>query len=246
MMSLQEPFDVAVITTTTLRPSLKRAVQSIFDQDYSGRVQILLGIDKHVGDIAIIDEMQQACPENMALTIIDLGYSTAAANGGLYTAFSGGAMRTMLSYAANSRYITYLDDDNWYAPYHLDQLLMALQGNAWAFSLRWFVDEKTNEILCVDDFVSVGNGKGVFAKAFGGFVDTNCMVLDKMQFHGILPFWCNALMKNGTAADQRVSQAIRKMHLPHGFTGRPSVYYVIEYRRYPFISDILRQRGIIQ
>lgn len=246
MDSLQKPFDVAVITTTTLRPSLKRAIQSVFDQDYKGRIQIMLGIDKNSGDTGIIDEMKQQCPENMALTIIDLGYSTAARNGGLYSSFSGGAMRTMLSFAANSRYITYLDDDNWYAPYHLDQLLKAIQGNTWAFSLRWFVDEKTNEILCVDDFVSVGTGKGVFAKAFGGFVDTNCMILDKLRFHGILPLWCNALMENGTAADQRVSQAIRKTGLPWGFTGRPSVYYIIEYRRYPFITDILKKKGIIQ
>ena len=245
MTDLQQPFDVAVIITTTLRPTLKRAIESIFSQDLEGRIQIMVGIDKHDGDIGIIEELKQQCPENMAITVIDLGYSTAAANGGLYTSFSGGAMRTMLSYAANSRYITYLDDDNWYAPYHLEQLLKAIQGNTWAFSLRWFVDVHTNKTLCVDDFVSVGTGKGVFAKAFGGFVDTNCMILDKIRFHGILPFWCLALMKNGTAADQRVSQAIRKTGLPHGYTGRPSVYYVIDYSRYGFISDILKKRGII-
>lgn len=244
--SLQQPFDVAVITTTALRPSLKRAIQSVFDQDFQGRIQILLGIDKHNGDKSIIQELEQACPDNMALTVVDLGYSTAARNGGLYSSFSGGAMRTILSYAANSRYITYLDDDNWYAPYHIDQLLKAIEGKAWAFSLRWFVDVNTNNVLCVDDFVSVGTGKGVFAKAFGGFVDTNCMILDKMRFHRILPFWCIALMQNGTAADQRVSQAIRRTNQPWGFTGRASVYYVIEYSRYPFITKILKQKGIIQ
>lgn len=245
MTSLQQPFDAAVIITTTLRPSLKRAVESIFKQDHNGRIQIMLGIDKKEGDVGIIDSLKADCPDNMAITVIDNGYSTAKRNGGLYTSFSGGSMRTVLSYAANSRYITYLDDDNWYAPYHLNQLLSVIPGKAWAFSLRWFVDQATNKILCVDDFVSVGTNKGVFAKAFGGFVDTNCMLIDKLQLHQVLPFWCMALMANGTAADQRVSQAIRKSRLPHGFTARPSVYYILEYQRYPFITDILKKKGII-
>ena len=246
MTSLQNPFDVSVIITTTLRPTLKRAVESIFKQDHEGRIQIMLGVDKRDGDPGIIDTLKKDCPENMAITVIDNGYSTAERNGGLYTSFSGGSMRTVLSYTANSRYITYLDDDNWYAPFHINQLLNVIPGNAWAYSYRWFVDQTTNKVLCIDDFVSVGNGKGVFAKAFGGFVDTNCMLIDKLQFHRLLPLWCNALMQNGTAVDHRVYQAIRNTGLPHNLTARPSVYYVVEYQRYPYITEYLKKKGIIE
>lgn len=244
--SLQQPFDVAVITTTTIRPSLKRAIESVFHQDYQGRIQILLGIDKHNSDKRVIKELEQACPDNMALTVIDLGYSTAARNGGLYSSFSGGAMRTMLSYAANSRYITYLDDDNWMASYHIADLMQAVAGNKWAFTLRWLVDKHSQEIICIDDFVSAGPQKGVFAKAFGGFVDTNCLVMDKLHFHNILPLWCIALVKKGTGSDQRISQSLIKSSEKPGRTGKPSLYYEFEYERYPIITKMLREKGVIQ
>ena len=246
MTALQNTFDVAVITTTTLRPSLKRAIQSVFDQEFAGRIQILIGIDIKAGDASIIDQLQESVPGNIAVTVLDLGYSTAAKNGGLYSSFSGGSMRTMLSYAANSRLITYLDDDNWFAPSHLSDLVQAVAGYTWAYSLRWLVDKKSQKIICEDDFISVGSGKGVFAKAFGGFVDTNCLIMDKMKFHSILPLWCLALVKKGNGADQRISQALIKSGHPAGFTGRPSVYYEFEYKKYPIITKMLKQKGIIE
>ena len=246
MASLKKPFDVAVITTTILRPSLRRAIQSVFDQDYQGRIQILVGVDRKDGDPGIIEELRQACPDNITLTVIDTGYSTARQNGGIYTSFSGGSMRTVLSYAANSRLIAYLDDDNWFAPTHLSDLLQAVQGNAWAYSLRWLVDKESQKIICEDDFISVGAGKGIFAKVHGGFVDTNCLIMDKLQFHNILPLWCIALVEKGNGADQRISQALMKSGRPCGFTGRPSVYYEFLYKKYPIITKFLRQKGVIE
>jgi hypothetical protein len=38
----QTPFDVAVVIPTVLRPTLLRAVRSIFRQDLKGRIQILI------------------------------------------------------------------------------------------------------------------------------------------------------------------------------------------------------------
>ena len=68
-------------------------------------------------------------------------------NGGLYPSHYGGALKTILSYAANARHVTYLDDDNWYAPDHVATMLAAISGNAWAFSLRQFVDADSGDIL---------------------------------------------------------------------------------------------------
>lgn len=245
MIKLQKQFDIAVITTTTLRTTLQRAIQSVFEQDYKGRVQILVGIDIKNGEVDIIDQLRESCPVNMTLTVIDPGYSTAARNGGLYSSFSGGAMRTILSYAANSRFITYLDDDNWLAPHHISDLMQAVEGKKWAFSLRWLVDKNTREVICEDDFISVGPQKGVFAKAFGGFVDPNCMVMDKLHFHNTLPLWCIALVKKGNGSDQRVSQSLIRSGEKPGGTGKPSVYYEFEYEKYPVITKMLKQRGVI-
>ncbi|HKK16861.1 MAG TPA: glycosyltransferase family 2 protein [Gammaproteobacteria bacterium] len=242
MQSLQEPFDVAVVIPTTLRPSLKKAVQSIFEQDLDGRVQIMIGIDKVLGDKKLLDDFKNRCPDNMALTIIDLGYSTSSRHGGLYNNQFGGALRTILTYAANSRYIAYLDDDNWYEPYHLSDMLNAVKGQACAYSLRWLVNSETMETICEDDFVSVGPGKGIFAQKFGGFVDTNCLILDKMKTHMIIPLWCIALLPDGSGEDRRFFKVLNK-NFKFRCTGRPSVHYVLNVNRYSDVAKWLADKG---
>jgi len=46
----------------------------------------------------------------------------------------------MLVYAANSRYVGYLDDDNWIHEGYLARLRAAIEGRDWAYTLRWYVD----------------------------------------------------------------------------------------------------------
>src|SRR5215471_16649630 len=99
---LQRPFDVAVVTQTVLRPTLAQAVRSIYGQDVAGRIQILLGIDARSGDPGQVDLLRAECPSHVALTVVDLGYSTSQRFGSLYPNHYGGALRTILSYAANS------------------------------------------------------------------------------------------------------------------------------------------------
>ena len=243
MDSLQQLFDIAVVIPTVLRPHLKRAVNSIFEQDYKGRIQILIGIDKKLGDEKIIEELQQTTPDHIAITVLDLGYSTALRNGGLYTSMAGGSLRTVLSYAANSKYVAYLDDDNWFAPYHLSDLLKAIEGNAWAFSLRWFVDMNTHEIICEDNFFSAGPGKGMYANSLGGLVDTSCYLLDKMKCHMLLSQWCISPYRDKSCEDMQVFSTLMKNKLPFGATGRPSVYYVLETSKYPEATEWLRNKG---
>ena len=242
MTSLQEPFDVAVVMPTTLRPSLEKAIQSIFDQDLDGRIQIMIGIDKALGDRKILEELKMKCPENMAMTIMDLGYSTSVRHGGIYNNQFGGALRTILTYAANSRYVAYLDDDNWYEPYHLSDMHNAVKGHECAYSLRWLVNEETMEPICEDDFVSVGPGKGIFATKFGGFVDTNCLILDKMKCHMIIPLWCVALLPDGSGEDRRFFKVLN-MTFKFQCTGRPSVHYVLDVNRYSEVSKWLADKG---
>lgn len=244
MISLQQSFDVAVVIPTTLRPSLNKAVQSIFGQDYTGKIQILIGIDKPLGDKNILEELSNKCPDNIAITIIDPGYSTSVRHGGIYSNQFGGALRTILTYAANSRYVAYLDDDNWYAPHHLSDLLKTVQGHACAFSHRWFVNTETHEIICEDNFLSVGPDKGIFAQKLGGFVDTNCLMLDKMQCHMIIPLWCIALFADGSGEDRRVFKILNK-HFSFQGTGRASVHYVLDVNKYPEVAERIEEQGYV-
>lgn len=222
---LQAPFDAAVVIVTVLRPDLLRAVRSVYEQDIEGRVQILVGIDKPLGDPAILDTLERERPERFALTVLNLGYSTSKQNGGLYPARDGGALRTILSFAANSRYVAYLDDDNWLAPNHLSSLRRAIRGKGWAYSLRWLVDQPTMRPLAVDEWHSVGPGRGSFRDTLGGFCDPNTLMVDKFQCSAALHYWSYGTLEF-KAGDRGFFQALRG-EAPGGGTGEASVYYVI-------------------
>lgn len=224
-MNLQEPFPVAVVIPTTLRPTLLKAVRSVFKQDFTGRVQILIGIDVKQGDPKILDQLRAECPGQMAITVIDLGYSTSVRHGGLHTNRYSGAIRTICSYAANARYLTYLDDDDWWDSSHLRKMMNAVQGKAWAFSLRWFADKDTELPICVDEWDSVGPGKGINNPRFGGFVAPSNLILDKGLCDDALPMWARAAFKDGTGEDRLVFEKLKSK--PYGETNSATTYYAI-------------------
>ena len=226
---LQDSFDAAVIIPTILRPSLARAVRSVYNQKFSGRIQVLVGVDRRLGDPAVLSELRRECPANCVLSVIDLGYSTSARNGGLYPGGTGGALRTILSYAANSRVLAYLDDDNWFGEDHLRTLREALEGHDYAFSLRWYVDRETGTPLCVDAWESLGPGAGFFVEPFGGFIDPSSLMLDKLRCDPLLRLWCYPLPGDPRAMseDRMVFDALRKHHRGRG-TGEATSFYVIQ------------------
>lgn len=229
---LQTPFNAAVVIATVLRPTLERAVRSVYEQQFAGRIQVLVGVDRPrggtLGDPGVLDELRRECPVNCVLSVLDLGYSTTARNGGLYPAGTGGAIRTILSYAANTRYVAYLDDDNWLGPDHIATLRKALEGHDYAFSRRWFVEEETSRPLVIDDWESVGPGAGIFVQRFGGFIDPNCLMLDKMKCDEALRWWCYHLPGDPSpmSSDRMVFEHLRKFHTGR-CTGEATSFYVI-------------------
>ena len=219
----QTPFEVAIIMATVVRPSLAQAIRSIYAQRFGGRVQILVGIDRWEGERAVVEALLAECPAHMAVTLLDLGYSTSQRHGGIYPSHFGGALKTILSFAANSRYVTYLDDDNWYAPEHLATMRSAVEGKAWAFALRHFVESDSGDLLCPDTWESMGPGRGVYAQAQGGFVDTNCYCIDTQQCADVFPEWAMTRFAGGTGGDRQILQRLRNR--PWGTNGAHTVYY---------------------
>jgi len=222
---VQKPFDAAVVIPTTCRPSLVRAVHSVFHQIGVQRIHTLIGIDAVRGNDAVIEEILDTRPTQHAVTVLNLGYSTSIRHGGFYATIDGGALRTMLTYAANSRYVCYLDDDNWIGEAHIARLLGAIQDRDWAFTLRWFVDPETDAPLAVDRWESVGPNEGVFRDKFGGFVDPNCLMIDKVRCAHVPPLWTMPLRPRTPTADRTVFDALRKLSAV-GSTGEATAYYV--------------------
>ena len=219
----QKPADAAVVIQTVLRPSLLRAVRSVFDQDHTGRIQVLIGVDSHQGDGALLDTLFSECPPNVTLTLLDPGYSTSLRHGGFYSNHYGGALRTILSYAANSRYVAYLDDDDWWGRKHLSGLLSAIHQKDWAFSYRWLVDRETGWPICRDEWDARGPGAGINLERFGGFVNPSCLMLDKSACHFILPFWSLSPFADGTGEDRLVFRELLKR--PWAAAGEYTCYY---------------------
>jgi hypothetical protein len=216
-------FDVAVVVPTVVRPTLPQAIRSVYAQAFAGRIQILVGIDTWVGERALLDGLAAERPSHVALEVVDLGYSTSSRHGGVYPSHYGGALKTILSFAAHSRHVAYLDDDNWYAPDHLASMLQAVCGKAWAFSLRHFVDHASGEPLCPDTWESLGPGRGVYAEAQGGFVDTNCFLLDALACCDVFVEWATTRAAGGTGGDRQV--LARLAGRPWGTNDRHTVYY---------------------
>lgn len=220
------PFDVAVVIPTMLRPTLTRALHSVFAQDLAGTVQVLIGIDAHEGKADIAAQFERL-PANMAITVLDPGYSTARNRGGLHDAL-GCSLRAVLSLLAHAPLVAYLDDDCWWSPQHLSSLRNAIRTRDWAYGLRWYVAPKVSLTLGIDTFESVGPELGAYAKNEGGFCDTNTLMLDKTRCEAAIARWSRAQRghPSGRGADRVVFASLRE-HEKFGSTGQATSYYEI-------------------
>ena len=217
--NLQEPADAAVVIPTVLRPQLKEALASVFAQHFPGRIHILVGIDAISGDPGLLDAVCEARPQNCSVQFYWPGYSTSTRHGGLTPPGDGGTLRCVLTYLANSPYVAYLDDDNWWDPSHLFQMRQAISDVDWAFALRWFVHPETRRPAAVDIWESVGPGQGIFNQAFGGFVDPSCLMINKVACPRAPVFWNFPLANDPMSADRSVFNPSYSSHSRDSRTG---------------------------
>lgn len=218
-------YDFAVVMPSILRPTLARALRSVFAQDFAGTVQTLVGIDVPDGDLAEVAAVCAECPPNQAVLLLDPGYSTSIRHGGLHPAWDGGVLRTVLSYLAASRRVAYLDDDNWWAPAHLSSLAAALEGHDWAWSRRFHVAPGPDGAMREDRWESVGPGRGVFPE---GWVDPNCLAIDKLACEPVLRWWGLPKPDSLTAVDgdRNVFRHLSGAYRGRG-TGRTTTFYTV-------------------
>ena len=225
--SVQKPATVAVVLQTILRPSVERAIRSVFAQELHGQIHLLVGVDKRVGDPALLTRVLVDAPANISVTTFDPGYSTSTRHGGVHSNHFGGSLRTLLSFAANSRYVAYLDDDDWYSPDHLSSLLEAIRGREWAFSLRTFVNPYTLEPMCVDTIENLGPNSGIYAD-WGGFACPSSLLVDKRICAPILHVWSEAGTPQGDAEDRMFFKALCTHFQSHGSSNRATVNCVVK------------------
>jgi hypothetical protein len=223
--SLQEPADFAVVMPTALRPTVTDAIQSVFNQRFDGTIQMLIGIDAGSYELARVEQFCRSIPDRQSVLLFYPGYSTSRRHGGLHAARDGGSLRTALSYLANSRYVAYLDDDNSWSDDHVSAMHSVLSAGAeWAYALRWFVHPGSRKPICRDEWESVGPGVG----SFSGWVDPNCLAIDKIACEAVLRWWSipEPNSANGMNADRNVFRILSR-EFRGAPTNRHSVFYEI-------------------
>lgn len=233
-LALQTPFDVAVVMPSVLRPSVADAIASVLGQQFPGRIQLLIGIDRAGGsgepDLSVVEAACAAMPADRAVQVLYPGYSTSVRHGGLSPARDGGTLRAVLTLLAHAPFVAYLDDDNAWAPDHLFRLRRAIadEDADYGFSLRWFVHHATGKPVSVDKWESVGPGRGVFAERMGGFVDPNTLMIDRERCREAVIAWTTPLPGDPKAmsADRMVFN--RLLRLRGAASGQPTVFYRVD------------------
>jgi hypothetical protein len=102
----------------------------------------------------------------------------------------------------------------------------AIAGFDWAFALRWFVHPIVRRPICVDTWESVGPGRGVYNRTFGGYVDPNCLMFDKLNCRHAPLYWTFPLAEDPGSADRNMFHHLNANHRSNG-TGQATVYYTM-------------------
>ena len=149
---------VMVITPTTGKDTVHKAIQSVKDQTMTTEHLVVLdGVEKAKGYI----------PKDL-LKIIELPENVGG-NG-----WYGHRVYAAMPLMVNADYILFLDEDNWFEPNHVETMINKIKSKdlMWAYSLRRICDERGQYVLD-DDCESLGRYP-TFYDHLLNFVDTNC------------------------------------------------------------------------
>ena len=207
---------ILVITPTTGSPELADAVYSVLNQT-NKEVENLLVVDG-VKFSSRVDEVLNDARITTGGKVkrIDLPFNTGG--GGFY----GHRIMGGFGHLIDHDYVLFLDQDNWYAPDHVESLINNI-GNKnldWAYSLRRIFDKDKNYITD-DNCESLGR--------WPAWVDENAYLIDTSSYCFKTSFYrqvCH-IWDYGWGGDRRF-YSILKDHIKHsnyGCTGNHSLNY---------------------
>lgn len=162
---------VTIITPTTGKPSLRKLIQTIEEQQIPC-THVTLWDDKRCNNEDYVGPYNSIAydSKNIIKNPIIIGGSTV--NG---VAF-GSALRAIGLMAAQTEFVTFADDDVFWKPNHLKTMLDTIGNANWAITKReiWApeTEDKDIEYIGIDNFESVGEE----AKTPYKMVDNNCML----------------------------------------------------------------------
>jgi glycosyltransferase involved in cell wall biosynthesis len=213
-----QPKTVTVITPTIGSAKLLDAVNSVKAQTY-----------KHINHLIVIDGPEYASAvygilpldrnrrDDKNINDVIAPYNT----GG--DGFYGHRIYAAYPHLVNSDYIFFLDEDNWYAPDHVESLVKVLEQNDFAYSLRQIYDENKNYI-CDDNCESLGKWPIYFThgneESF--LIDTSSFAFRREFLIKVSQFW-----HHGWGGDRNFFYNV-KDHCKWDTSGKHSLCYRLD------------------
>jgi glycosyltransferase involved in cell wall biosynthesis len=159
---------VSVITATTGNSKLRRAIDSVQEQTYP-HIEHVIVIDGPAGAESVRNMLPRDASH--AIHVISLPFNTGA------DGYLGHGIYGACVYLVNGRYVAFLDDDNWFEPHHVANLMELIEskGLEWSYSLRNIVDANGN-LITQDNCESLGRWP-IWNTAGRHLVDINCYLL---------------------------------------------------------------------
>jgi len=171
---------LTVITPTTGKDSLLNAIQSLKKQSCNiGIKHIILWDNKREGQFLYPSE-NGTVRTPFELEVSEGNYSSncIVINDNLIQKeAAGSALRSVGLMIANTKWVTFMDDDVMWDTGHVDSMMKSIAGHDWGFCKRriWTENEEGYEYIGVDEFESVGEE----AKTPYKMVDNNCMIFKR-------------------------------------------------------------------
>lgn len=199
---------VTVITATTGRPELRQCIESVQAQRLPC-VQHLIVVDGPARQEAaqnIIRRFEHKHP----IHVIQLPYSVGR------DGWNGHRIFGSAPYLCDSDYTAFLDDDNWWEPDHLLNMMRLVNESDCqaSFSLRQ-IHDKAGRFVCNDECESLGNFAPSVLRGDDFFCDTSSMMLRRDLAIALAPLWNSRFRSGEVEADRAFSRAM----LQAGFTG---------------------------
>jgi tetratricopeptide (TPR) repeat protein len=138
--------------------------------------------------------------------------------------YNGHRAYAAATFLVNTRFIAFVDEDNWLEPGHVEALMSRItaQGLEWAYALRNVVDEQ-GAFLVRDDCESLGLWP-TWDDATKHLVDVNCYVLRRDIAIAVSPLWYRRV-PDDVSPDFLICERLLKEYPRFATSGDYSVNY---------------------
>jgi glycosyltransferase involved in cell wall biosynthesis len=201
---------VAVVTPTIASDLLEQCVSSVDNQTY-----------KDLTHYIFIDGCQYE-PKAREILVGSSKTRMVELEENVGKGWYGHRVYAACSFLVNADIICYLDEDNWYEPNHVEQLVKAIEtGAQWAYSLRKIYDKHGNYI-CDDNCESLGKWP-IFFNNDAYHIDTSSFAIRRDVAVNIGHAWYGQW-----GADRQFFSNLKKFFPNFECTGEHSLCYRLD------------------